>query len=192
MRQGLEAAWRGHREELKAFILRRVKSPAETEDILQDVFLKMIRSLQGEMRIAQPRAWLYAIARNAVTDHFRARRPTAPLPDDLAALPGEGGVPLREMAACMAPMLAALPPGLREAVALADLQGLPRKEAAQRLGISLAALKARVVRGRARLRRMIEACCRLELDARGSVVDYEPRESDCPICSRPGAGDPAS
>lgn len=184
MRHQLETIWREHREELKAFILRRVKSPAESEDILQDVFLKMLTGLQGGTRVAHPRAWLFAVARNAVVDHFRSRRPMEPLPDDLTGRrPQEDGGPLEEIGACLTPMINALPPKLREALILADLQELPQKEAARRLGVTLAAFKSRILRGRAQTRRMIEDCCHLELDARGGLMDYVPRQAGCPACA---------
>jgi len=189
MRHQLETIWREHREELKAFILRRVKSPTESEDILQDVFLKMFTGLQGGTCVAHPRAWLFAIARNAVVDHFRGRRPMEPLPDDLTGRrPQEDGGPLEEIGACLTPMINALPPKLREALILADLQGVPQKEAARRLGVTLAAFKSRILRGRARARRMIEDCCHLELDARGGLMDFVPKGGRRPACggSHPG------
>lgn len=183
MRHQLEAVWRKHRDELKAFIVRRVKSPAEAEDILQDVFLKMLSSLNARNKVAHPRAWLFAIARNAVVDHFRLRRPMIPLPEDLAGhCPDAGSGPMEEIGNCLAPMMEALPPKIREALVLADRDGMKQRQVAERLGVSLPAVKSRILRGRSQMRRMIEDCCHLELDARGNIMGFVHRQSGCPDC----------
>lgn len=183
MRHQLETIWREHREELKAFILRRVKSPAEAEDILQDVFLKMLSSLNGRTRIAHPRAWLFAISRNAVVDYFRSKRPMERLPEDLAGhCPDPDSGPIKEIGNCLTPMVNSLPLKLRAALVLADLEGMKQQQVADTLGISLAAVKSRILRGRSRMRRMIEDCCHLELDSRGSIMEYVPKGNCCSSC----------
>ncbi len=183
MRQKLEAIWREHRGELKSFILKRVRSSAEAEDILHDVFLKMLSSLASVQRMDHLRAWLFTVARNAVTDHFRSRRPTGELPEELADPGPEPGSDLPEdMGACLRPMLEALPEKVRAALVLADLEGVKHREVAERLGISLPAAKSRVLRGRLKVRRMIEDCCHLELDARGDIMGYTVKPKGCPHC----------
>ena len=68
--------WETFSVPLHQFIRRRVSDPHNAEDILQNVFLKIhmrIDTLQHHDRIA---AWMYQIARNAITDYYRAQRPT--------------------------------------------------------------------------------------------------------------------
>lgn len=179
MRQQLEALWRAHREELKAFIMRRVSSPATADDILQDVFCKTLSCLE-DGRLEHPRGWLFSVARNAVADHYRGRRLTVELPPTLvAACPGPGDVPPREMGACLMPMIAALPEKMRAPLVLADYEGMRQREVASRLGISLAAVKSRVLRARLQLRRMIEDCCQLERDAQGRIMDFDVKPGGC-------------
>lgn len=181
MRQKLEAIWREHRGELKSFILKRVRSSAEAEDILHDVFLKMLSGLASVQRVDHMRAWLFTVARNAVTDHFRSRRPTAALPEELIdPSPGLDAPPVKDMGACLRPMLEALPDTLRVALVMADIEGVKHREVAERLGLSLPAVKSRVLRGRLLIRRMIEDCCHLELDSRGSVMGYVAKMTGCP------------
>jgi len=132
------------------------------------------------------RAWLFTVARNAVTDHFRSKRPTQDLPEDLAddhcrdLTSGH----MEDMGACLRPMIEALPEKVRLALTLADLEGLKQREVAERLGISLPAVKSRVLRGRLLVRRMIEDCCHLELDARGGIMDYTVKPKGCPRCGQ--------
>ncbi len=183
MMQTLEAVWQEHRGELKSFILKRVRGAADAEDILHEVFLKMHAGLGSVKRVDHLRAWLFTVARNAVADHFRGRRPTQELPEDLDDHGQEEiGGQMEDVGTCLRPMIDALPEKIRTALVLADLEGLKQREVAQRLGISLAAVKSRVLRGRLLVRRMIEDCCHLELDARGSIMDYTVKPKGCPHC----------
>jgi len=79
-----------------------------------------------------------------------------------------------------------LPSPYREAITLTELEGRTQREAAQMLGISLSGMKSRVQRGRAKLRGMLEACCKVAVDARGKVIACEPRKGDEPkgCCGR--------
>lgn len=183
MRQRLEGIWREHRGELKSFIQKRVRSAFEAEDILHDVFLKMHASLASVQRMDHLRAWLFSVARNAVADHFRHRRPMQELPEELAGHEAEPALgSLEDVGACLRPMIDALPEKIRSALVLADLEGVRQREVAARLGISLPAAKSRVLRGRRMVRGMIEDCCHLELDARGSIMGYAVKPGGCGAC----------
>ncbi len=82
---------------------------------------------------------------------------------------------VEELAGYVAPFVAMIPSPYREALTLVELEGLAHKEAADMLGTSLSCMKSRVQRGRARLRKALEDCCYIALDARGRVVSCEPR-----------------
>ena len=80
----------------------------------------------------------------------------------------------------MAPFVARLPSPYREALTLTEIEGLTQRAAADLLGVSLSGMKSRVQRGREKLRELLEACCRIGLDARGRVIGCEPRDpSSC-------------
>ena len=68
-----------------------------------------------------------------------------------------------------------LPSPYREALTLTELEGMTQKEAAAMLGTTLSGMKSRVQRGRVYLRKALEDCCHIALDARGRVVTCEPR-----------------
>src|SRR4051795_9113125 len=59
-------------------LLARV-SPAEAEDLVQEVFLSAMKQLRGLRSAAAFRGWLGAIARNRAMDHYRRVRETASL-----------------------------------------------------------------------------------------------------------------
>lgn len=178
---GTEAVWRAFSKPLRAFVSRRVRRAADADDILQDVFVRIHRNLASVREKDNLSAWLFQITRNAIADYYRSRRrEDEPLADDfeLPAPPehdaGEQDA-IHELSACLAPMIAALPEKYREALVMADLNGLSQQEAAQQTGVSLSGMKSRVQRARRQVKDMLLACCRVELDRRSGVMDISSR-----------------
>lgn len=60
---------------LRNFIRRRVPDPRDAEDILQDVFYKLVEANRLLMPIEHVTGWLFSVARNRITDLFRKKRP---------------------------------------------------------------------------------------------------------------------
>jgi RNA polymerase sigma-70 factor, ECF subfamily len=185
---------------LRAFIAKRVANEAEVDDIAQDVWLKMQRGLDGLKDQSRLIAWIYQITRHAIVDHYRApgrrRELPAGLATDLEAhqlastMTNEtetSGWLRTELAGCLRPMIERLSEEYRQAVGLVDLEGLTQQAAAAQLGLTLSGMKSRVQRGRRQLKGMLEACCRIELDRRGGVVDYGVRSQQDNSC-RNGQG----
>jgi RNA polymerase sigma-70 factor, ECF subfamily len=190
--------WAEFGDRLRAFIARRVDSDADADDILQDVFLRIHRhagTLERQERLV---SWLFQVTRNAIIDYYRApvrrRELLAGAPQDLDHESGHAnawvedgddasGGAARELAHCLRPMVARLPPHYRDAVTLIDLDGLPQQEAASRAGLSLSGMKSRVQRGRQALEHLMLDCCQVETDAGGRVMDYQVRGSGCGSCA---------
>ncbi len=183
MSQASEQVWQDYHSRLHQFILSRVNYSADAEDILQDVFLRIHHHIDTLNDTEHLQAWIYRIARNAIVDHYRARRPTETLPPDLQAPETEEADIHREIAGCLAPMIEALPERYRHALRLTELEGLTQKDLAARAGLSLSGAKSRVQRGRALVRTMLLDCCHFEFDRQGQVVDYAPKGDACgPRC----------
>jgi RNA polymerase sigma-70 factor (ECF subfamily) len=183
MSTSIETVWHDFADRLGGFIRQRVGDAAAAEDIRQDVFVKMQNRL-GQLRdFTKVESWLYQIARNAIADHFRARRPTTELPETLAAETSEQEPCLDGLTSALRRMVDELPQPYREAIMLAELDGLTQQAIAMSLGISLSGAKSRVQRGRALLKKMIGDCCSIALDHRGGVMDCEPRNGKaCQEC----------
>jgi RNA polymerase sigma-70 factor (ECF subfamily) len=176
-----DAIWAAFGGRLRGFIAKRVREEADIDDILQEVFAKIhagLGDLKDEDRLE---AWLFQVARRAIVDHFRKRR-SVELPEDLATPPAATDV-TAEVASWLDPMMTLLPEEDREALRLADLQGLSQKDLALRLGLSVTGAKSRVQRARARLKEAILDCCHLEMDRRGQPIDYARKRADCGPCS---------
>lgn len=168
-----ELVWAEYRERLVRFLSTRVGDRELAEDIAHDVLLRAYRargSLRDEGWLG---AWLFRIARNAVADHFRGHRRMEALPE--VAAPDGGRDASSLLADCLRPLVGRLPLRYRAAVQLSELVGVPQREVAARLGISLSGAKSRVQRGRRLLRESLLRCCAVEFDAQGGVSDFEPR-----------------
>jgi len=182
-------AWLELDAKLRPFIARRVRSAADVDDVVQDVFLRMQRGASGLRDEERFGPWVYRIARSAVADHHR-RAVRHPVADgeatEEAASPPEpedDGAAERELATYVAVFVAMMPSPYREALTLTELEGLTQKDAAAMLGISVSGMKSRVQRGRVLLRQALEDCCRIAVDARGRVVSCEARpDGKLPDC----------
>ena len=87
MNATLEHIWHEFAARLGRFIRARVSDPATAEDILQDVFVKIQNRLGQLKDPAKLQGWIYLITRNAIIDHYRARRETVEVPETLPAEP---------------------------------------------------------------------------------------------------------
>lgn len=179
-------ALQAHRDELYRFILKRVRDEAVAEDLVQDVLVRMY-TRQGTLKEpSKLRPWLYQVTRNAIVDYYRSRRRLETLPDDLVSetTVEEDRTAQRELARCLIPLLDVIPDPYGEALRLAEFERVSQAEVASRLGLSLPGAKSRVQRGRKMLRDVLLKCCRVELDRRGRIVDYEAHEG-CVVCPSP-------
>jgi RNA polymerase sigma-70 factor (ECF subfamily) len=188
MRNGSLGIWEQVHERLRAFIGKRVRNEAQTDDLLQEVFLRVHRHLE---RLEEPDrmvSWVFRITRNAIIDHYRSAERRREWPAGLAAdieqhedelfFESNNAEAKAELTGCLRPMIGRLPEDYREAIRLVELEGLTHQEAATKLGISVPGMKSRVQRARKQLCNMLNDCCLIELDSRRGVVEYELRRPD--------------
>lgn len=164
---------------LKAFIRKRVSSQEDAEDILQDVFYQLIKTIGNSFSpIEQVTAWLYRVARNTIINKGKKMHedelPASPYDDDVVlddfseVLFGNDGLSSTPEAEYMRSLvweeleaaLSELPPEQREAFELTEMDGLPAKEVAAMLGLPVNTLLSRkyyaVQHLRKRLKRLYE------------------------------------
>jgi RNA polymerase sigma-70 factor, ECF subfamily len=154
-----------HERRLRIVLLRILDDARDVEEAVQDAFVQSWRNLDRYRADAGFFTWLYRIGVNAAL--ARARRKERVLVA-LESLESEGashvpGELLPETAAEASDLrtrilgaLAQLPFEHREAVVLRDVAGLSNAEVAEALGVSLAAAKSRIHRGRLELRALLE------------------------------------
>ena len=138
---------------------RLARNAADAEDLLQDTLLHAYAGFRSFQEGSNLRAWLFRILYNRWVSTHRARqsRPSEVLADELT----ERDVASRSAEAEVLDVLpdndikvafAALPPGFREAVYYADIEGYTYAETAAILGVPLGTVMSRASRGRQRLR----------------------------------------
>lgn len=169
--------WTAFGARLRRFILQRVRHEHDADDILQDVFARIQTELGGVRSEETLEAWLFQVTRHAVIDHFRRRKNVALDADPAEPEPAPDVD--RELASCLTPMMERLDDAAREALRLTDLEGLPHRDLAARLGLSVTGAKSRVQRARKRLKELLLDCCQVETDRRGHAVEYAPRDPSC-------------
>ena len=151
-------------DRLFMLLLRLLGDRAEAEDVAQEVMLRAWRGINGFRGRSSYFTWLYRIAVNEANRALerRARRPAGvPLgPEELQlpASPEEDPsrqAEARELRLALARALGELPPPLRTAIVLRDVEGLSTQEAAAIAGVGQAAFKSRLHQARLRVRTAI-------------------------------------
>jgi RNA polymerase sigma-70 factor (ECF subfamily) len=156
-------------------IYRMVGDHEEAVDLTSDTFVQALKALPQFRRQSQPYTWLYRIAVNLCKNHFRKKAHRARFfafsldqsrtvegeeefieIEDTSQEPGQR-LEAGELQAEVEKAIAALPVDLRLAVILRDIQGLSYQEIAQALECTLEAVKSRLFRARAILRKQLSS-----------------------------------
>jgi len=166
--------------------LRRLIGEAEAEDVAQDAFVKISRSLDGFRGESQVSTWIYRIATNAALDYHR--RPSSQQSARTADIPDENDIssderallqdtaPLhdislirKDMNECIRGLVEKLPDNYRIVLTLGDLEEFTNAEIADILGLSLDTVKIRMHRARRQLKKEMDAACHLYHDERNEL-----------------------
>jgi RNA polymerase sigma-70 factor, ECF subfamily len=150
--------------------LTRLAGPDEAEDISQEVFSKISRSLAGVRSEASLSTWVYRIATNAAMDRVRSAGFRASASAESLSEAGDvqiaESVPSAEqqliraeMSECVRGLVRQLPADYRTVLVLSDMEGLKGAEIAEVLGASLQTVKMRLHRARVRLKMLMEERC---------------------------------
>ena len=169
---GDEAAWeellRQHTRQVYGLCYRFTGSGAEAQDLTQEVFLRLFRSLKS-FRAGEGsfQVWLGRLTRNLLIDHYRRtklERATDSIEEQLPMLEAktttttraDGLLAGREASELLQAALQKLSPELRETVILRDLEELEYREIAKVLNVPEGTVKSRLNRGRAELARVLK------------------------------------
>ena len=169
-------SWDQHEPELRRWLLGHTASRTDAEDLLQEVFLRAMRQGQQFCEFNNPRAWLYEVARNLLTDRLRLSKAFIELPENLTAESSEMPA-IDALSACLPRVLTELPAEDCEVLTLCDLQGMSQSDFAELKGLSLPAAKSRIQRARKRLKAQLAKSCQVQFDAAGKVCCFVPRPS---------------
>ena len=180
---GDQAAWdtivRTYWRKVFNVAYRFVGTYDEAEDLTQEIFLKVFRSLGTFDRRANFQTWLISVSRNFCIDRYRSGRrdrevfarevDASTVQAEAPGLNPYARVDLQDRVALLRDALRSLSPPLRAAVLLRDVHELSYQEIAAQLGIAEGTVKSRINRGRIELARQLR-----RLQARTPVRRPEP------------------
>lgn len=176
MQNRLELLWNDFHKELEEFIFSRVKEREITNDILQDVFIKIqnnIGTLKDETKLS---SWIYQITRNTINDYFRKLKYQIEI-SDYDAMNEQEPLNNRELEHCLIPFINQLDDKYKEAIILTEFKGLSQKQLAVKLDISYSGAKSRVQRAKGYLKNLFTECCNIQSDNYGNIVDFEQKRN---------------
>ena len=161
-RQNFADLYQKHHRRVYSICLRMTENVSESEDLTQEVFIHLFRTIGSFRGDSAFTTWLHRLTVNIVLMHFRKRKARPELTT------GSGDLPVQVVAGSRDPrrmrivdrillseVIAQLPNGYREAVILHDVHGLEHSEIAQIRGRSIGTSKSQLHKGRTMLRRLI-------------------------------------
>jgi RNA polymerase sigma-70 factor, ECF subfamily len=175
------------RPRIQRYLIRMV-GENEAEDLTQEVFVKINQALKTFRGESQMSTWIYQIATNTALDklrspYFRVRQVKSlsveaieriEADKDLLAEEEAGSadqkVILQEMNGCIREIIDTLPEDYRSVIVLSELEGMKNQEIAEVLEVSLQAVKIRLHRGRALLKKELSAACVFYRDDRNEFA----------------------
>lgn len=162
--RAFQALYRRHRASLHRYLLRMAASPAEAEEVFQEVWAAVVKGSRGWTPQAAFRTWLFSIANRRLADSFRTRARrfaelnARPLEGEGApAIPAndldpEAGARNSDLGRALLVAIQALPAPQRQAFLLQAEAGLSLEEIAEATGAPRETVKSRLRYASARLR----------------------------------------
>ncbi len=139
-----------HRKELHRFLLKRVACADTANDLLQDMFLRLV-NLKSSEPVLNPRAFVYRIAANLATDHLRRNRESIELDaPEVAKISDNKGEPehivfSQQQIALCEKVLSEISPLSLKILVMSRFDGYTHKQIADELGISVSWVEKNII-----------------------------------------------
>lgn len=173
--------WTNFNKELKGFIYNKTRNSADTDDILQEAFVKIIRNIDKVNQSENLRQYIYGIVRNTLNDYFKNQKIFSSDNDIQEQFSETETNSLNETiaACCIKPFINKLPENYKQALLITEFENVSQKELAEKLDISYSGAKSRVQRGKDKLKELILNCCDYQNDKYGNLIDTEGKNCGC-------------
>jgi RNA polymerase sigma-70 factor (ECF subfamily) len=176
-----QQVWKQYSEDLKRFILSKVKDVAVTDDVLQDTFIKIHTKLHTLRDITKLKSWCFTVARNSILDYFKSNNKTF----EIANFESETDIleDVHTEKDCLRGILQSLPKKYRDPLFLSDIKGLKQQEVAEQLKQTVSTTKSQIQRARKLIAQGFMDCCGYVLNEDGKLVGEIQEKEDCKICT---------
>ncbi|PRD54596.1 sigma-70 family RNA polymerase sigma factor [Sphingobacterium gobiense] len=154
--------WAAYRQEIKGYVKKRVTDEDDVNDIMQSVLIKITDYCETKNNVKFIKAWLYKVALNTLIDfHKKSKRTTTHSNFGQLYLHSQQEYD-ENIFVWLYNFIDELPTEYSEPLRLSDIEGMPQKEIAEQLGLTLTATKSRVQRARKMLRNKFDECGTVE------------------------------
>ncbi len=182
-KNNLENIWEEFSKKLLGFIISKISSREDAEDILQEVFIKIQKNINSLQEDKKLKSWIYTIARNAIFDFYKSKKIKTSEFDEkylqIEELSEDSS--FLEISECLSHMIKTLPEKYSQALEQVDLQWKSQIELSKYLNISIPWAKSRVQRGRKLLKQMFIDCCKPSLDKHWNIIEVH-QKGKCTQC----------
>ncbi|MEE9407081.1 MAG: sigma-70 family RNA polymerase sigma factor [Polaribacter sp.] len=173
--------WTSYSEDLKRFIISKVKDITNADDILQDTFIKIHTKLHTLKDITKLKSWCFTVARNSILDYWKSTNQTFKIADFEAETTTIENQHTEQD--CLRGILKNLPKKYRDPLFLADIKGLKQQEVATQLKQTLPTTKSQIQRARKLIAQGFMDCCGYVLNDEGNLVGEIQEKDDCKVCN---------
>ncbi|ALJ04549.1 RNA polymerase subunit sigma-70 [Pseudalgibacter alginicilyticus] len=172
--------WKLYGDDLKYFIISKVKDGVVADDLLQEVFIKIHTKITSLRDNSKLKPWVFSIARYTVMDYFRKQPSFQDVSDEYFIDEDEHHEHSEQD--CLRSIISNLPKKYRIPLFLADIKGLKQTEVAQQLNLSLPTAKSQIQRARKLIAKGFMDCCGFKLNEEGYLVGELKERADCKVC----------
>ena len=173
--------WDLYANDVKHFILTKVKDEALADDLLQETFIKVHTKLDTLKDADKLKPWVFSIARYTVMDYFRNNNIKYSIAEDTIFVEDTNQEHTRED--CLHGIIKALPKKYRDPLVLADIQGLKQAQISERLQLPLSTVKSQIQRARKLIAQGFVDCCDFKINDHGYLVGELQEREDCKVCN---------
>lgn len=168
-------------EDLKQFIMDKVKDGMVADDLIQETFIKIHTKLHTLKDKNKVKAWMFSIARYTVMDYFRQKDWVYEWTDEAG---GFGEEPIEHTKQdCLRGILKSLPKKYRDPLFLSDIKGLKQAEVSEQLHLPLPTVKSQIQRGRKLIAQGFMDCCDFKISEKGYLVGELKEKEECKVCN---------
>lgn len=173
--------WITYNQEVKNFILSKIKDEQISNDLLQETYIKIHTKLHTLRHEDKLKSWVFSIARYTVLDYFRERNLSQEYVDNDVIMEEEFVEHTEKD--CLHSILKTLPKKYRDPLFLADIKGMKQAEVATQLKLQLPTTKSRIQRARKMIAEGYVKCCDFKINQKGHLVGEIKNKEDCKICN---------